>query len=63
MIIFVFIFIGDGLSEAIGNAPYCSPKFSIAASPVRIRRFIDSQLMKFINTFSASITKNPPLAL
>ena len=63
MMILVLIFMGEGLNDAIGNAPYCSPRFSIAASPVRKSLFMASQLMKFIKTFSASITKNPPLAL
>ena len=60
--IFRFVFTGTGLNDATGIAPYCSPKFSIAASPVRSNLLIASQDMKFIKTFSASRTKKPPLA-
>ena len=47
----------------MGIAPYCSPRFSMDASRVRSRRLTASQDMKFMSTFSASRTRNPPLAL
>ena len=55
--------IGLGRREDTGTAPYCSPRFSMEAVPVRSRRFTASQDMKFIRTFSASSTRKPPLAL